>query len=186
MFGVVSMNALEPTQKEEPMAHTDDTPTPTTVLGHIAALQRMSMPELQARWRALTDTDPPSYNKAFLLKRLIHRVQELAYGGLPMAAHGAMEQALAAAGYDELGGARDETRAVTPASPARKPGHPVVGTRLVREWNGQRYEVVATHDGFEFEGRPYKSLTGVTKAITGTHWNGMVFFGLRKKTREDA
>jgi hypothetical protein len=57
----------------------------------------------------------------------------------------------------------------------------MIGTRLVRDWNGQRYDVLVTHDGFEFEGRPYKSLTAIAKAITGTHWNGPHFFGLRRK-----
>lgn len=168
------------------MAYTDDPPTHATVLGHIAELQRLPMSELSERWRVLMGGEAPPYNKAFLLKRLIYRVQELAYGGLPMAAHQAMEQALAAAGYDELAATRDDARAVAQTLPARKPGTPVAGTRLVREWNGQRYEVLTTHDGFEFEGRPYKSLTAVAKAITGTHWNGMAFFGMRRKTREDA
>jgi len=147
------------------------------VLRQIAELQRLPMSELSERWRVLIGTDPPSYNRPFLLKRLIYRVQELAYGGLPMRAYQQMEQALAEAGYDEIGGIISSAH--RPA--AQKPGHPVVGTRLVREWNGRRYEVVTTREGFEFEGRPYKSLTAITKAITGTHWNGPRFFGLRSK-----
>ena len=34
-----------------------------------------------------------------------------------------------------------------------------------------------TH-AFEYEGRCYPSLTAVAKAVTGSHWNGMLFFGL--------
>jgi len=59
----------------------------------------------------------------------------------------------------------------------------VADTRLVREWNGNRYEVTVVHGGFEFQGRRYRSLSAITKAITGTHWNGPGFFGLRKNSR---
>lgn len=156
------------------ITHEPDTQQPA-VLRQIAELQRLPMAELTARWRVLMGTDPPAYNRPFLLKRLIYRVQELAYGGLPMSAYQEMERALTAAGYDALGA----TISPTQRQGAQKPGHPVIGTRLVREWNGRRYEVLTTREGFEFEGRPYKSLTAITKVITGTHWNGPRFFGLR-------
>jgi len=151
-----------------------DTQRPA-VLRQIAELQRLPMSELMEHWRVLIGTDPPSYNRPFLLKRLIYRMQELAHGGLPMSTYQEMERALAEAGYDDLGGMISPAHRPT----AQKAGHPVVGTRLVREWNGRRYEVLTTREGFEFEGRPYKSLTAITKVITGTHWNGPRFFGLR-------
>ncbi len=150
------------------------------VLRQIAELHRLPMLELTERWRVLMGGDAPPYNKAFLLKRLTCRIQELAYGGLPMAAMHEMERALDDAGYDAVGGERAAARASTPAT-RRNPGLPMMGTRLVRDWNGQRYDVLVTQDGFEFEGRPYKSLTAIAKAITGTHWNGPNFFGLRRK-----
>ena len=63
---------------------------------------------------------------------------------------------------------------------SNRKGTPVIGTRLIREWNGGRYEVTVVHDGFEFQGKTYRSLTAITKTITGTHWNGPAFFGLRR------
>jgi len=151
-----------------------DTQRPA-VLRQIAELQCLPMSELSERWRVLMGTDPPAYNRSFLLKRLIYRVQELAYRGLPMSAYQEMERALTEAGYDGLGA----TISSAQRQGTQKAGLPVVGTRLVREWNGRRYEVLTTREGFEFEGRPYKSLTAITKVITGTHWNGPRFFGLR-------
>lgn len=150
------------------------------VLRQIAELQRLPMQELTERWRVLIGGEAPPYNKAFVLQRLTCRIQELAYGGLPMAAFQDMDRVLTTVGYDEVGGERDAARAATMAA-HRKPGLPVVGTRLVREWNEARYEVLVTHDGFEYAGRPYKSLTAIAKAITGTHWNGPQFFGLRRR-----
>jgi hypothetical protein len=163
----------------------DPDPQHQSVLRQIADLQRLPMPELHARWRVLMGAEPPPYNRQFLLKRLIYRVQELAYGGLPLPAHQTLERGLADAGYDALGAAIVATRKT--ALPRQKAGIPVVGTRLVREWNGCPYEVVVTRDGFNYDGRPYKSLTAVTKAITGTKWNGPHFFGLRQPSgKEDA
>ena len=55
-----------------------------------------------------------------------------------------------------------------------------LGTRFEREWKGRRYEVITREDGFEFEGMPFKSLSAIARHITGTQWNGRVFFGLNK------
>jgi hypothetical protein len=56
---------------------------------------------------------------------------------------------------------------------------PITGTRLLREWQGVEHVVTVTADGFEWQGRPYKSLSAIARAITGTRWNGWVFFGLK-------
>ena len=57
---------------------------------------------------------------------------------------------------------------------------PITGTRLVREWKGVEHVVTVTAQGFEWQGRPYKSLSAIARAITGTRWNGPVFFGVRR------
>jgi hypothetical protein len=70
------------------------------------------------------------------------------------------------------------------ASDAQKPAPPIslkASTRLVREWRGITYTVLVHADGFEWNGRRYRSLTIVARAITGAHWSGPRFFGLRKR-----
>ena len=57
---------------------------------------------------------------------------------------------------------------------------PVVGTQLIREWRGVEHKVTVLVDGFEWEGRRYKSLSAVARAITGTRWNGLTFFGVKR------
>ncbi len=57
---------------------------------------------------------------------------------------------------------------------------PVAGTRLVREHQGVEHIVTVLQDGYEWQGRPYKSLSAVARAITGTRWNGWAFFGLKR------
>jgi hypothetical protein len=53
------------------------------------------------------------------------------------------------------------------------------GTRLVREWQGATHQVMVLPSGFEYGGRPYRSLSAIARAITGTAWSGPAFFGLR-------
>jgi hypothetical protein len=56
---------------------------------------------------------------------------------------------------------------------------PIAGTRLIREWRGIEHAVTVRGDDFEYQGRPYKSLSAIAREITGVRWNGWVFFGLR-------
>jgi len=133
-----------------------------SVLKQVMELSTLDFAELKARWAELYGTEPPAYNRAHLVKRLAYRIQELAYGGLSKEAQARLEG---------LG----ETR-----RSGRRGDLPVAGTLLVREWQGKRCEVTVTRDGFEFEGRPYRSLSAIARTITGTSWNGPAFFGLRK------
>jgi Protein of unknown function (DUF2924) len=55
------------------------------------------------------------------------------------------------------------------------------GTRLVREWQGVEHIVTVRDDGYEYRGRPYKSLSAIARTITRTRWNGWVFFGLKSQ-----
>lgn len=57
------------------------------------------------------------------------------------------------------------------------------GSSLVREWQGQRHEVAVVAGGFLYGGEQYRSLSKVAQRITGTKWNGPVFFGLKRKGR---
>jgi hypothetical protein len=143
-----------------------------SVVKQIADLGRLSYGDLQERWRQLIGAEPPRYNREFLVKRLAHRLQEFAHGGLSEDGRAQMNQLLDEAGYNELGGLR------AGGKPRARQDLPVVGTRLVREWDGQRHEVTVVHGGFEYRGRRYRSLSAIASAITGTHWNGRRFFGL--------
>jgi hypothetical protein len=145
----------------------------TTVLKQIAGLQSLSYADLQERWRMLIGNEPPRYSRDFMVRRLAHRLQELARGGMSQETRGRMDRLLAEAGYDELGSLRGGTR------PRSAPNLPLIGTRLVREWESQRHEVTVVHGGFEYRGRRFRSLSAIAKLITGTHWNGPRFFGLR-------
>ena len=142
-----------------------------SVLAQLAALPSKTTPELKQLWRDLYDREPPPYNKPFLIKRLAYRIQELAYGGLSARAEAKLT-ADRGGGSARLNGKR----------PMRKGDRPIAGTRLIREWQGVEHTVTVLDDGFEYQGRPYKSLSAIARAITGTRWNGPAFFGLRNRS----
>lgn len=56
-----------------------------------------------------------------------------------------------------------------------------IGAKLTRNWKGARIDVIVEPEGFNWEGRHYKSLSAVATAIAGTRWNGPRFFGLREQ-----
>ena len=128
------------------------------------------MADLKQKWRDLFDREPPPYNRRFLEDRLAYRIQELAYGGLTEETLERLE-ALA----DELDGNKPRRRSALET-------RPIAGTRLIREWKGLEHCVTVRQKDFEYMGRPYKSLSAIARHITGTRWNGLVFFGL-KNTR---
>ena len=144
----------------------------TSILKQLAELESLPTPELKVRWGELFDTEPPSGSRAYLVKRLAHRLQELHYGGVSDGTRAHLRKHL-----EDVGLAGEGTERARRA----KNGQPVAGTRFTREWHGERHEVTVVDGGFEYAGRPYRSLSAIAKAITGSHWNGPLFFGLRSR-----
>jgi hypothetical protein len=141
------------------------------VLAQLAALKGAPVAELKQKWRELFDREPPPYNRRFLESRLAYRIQELAYGGLS-------EETL-----ERLDALADELEGKAPKRRQSEALRPVAGTRLIRDWKGVEHCVTVRQDDFEYQGRPYKSLTAIARKITGTNWNGLVFFGLKHQGR---
>ena len=142
---------------------------PDPVLAQLAALKSAPIGALRQKWRDLFEREPPLYNRRFLESRLAYRIQELAYGGLKPETIERLE-ALA----DELEGKNGRSRRAVGS-------RPIAGTRLIREWKGVDHCVTVRDDDFEYEGRPFQSLSAIARAITGTRWNGLVFFGLKNQ-----
>jgi hypothetical protein len=139
------------------------------VPARLAALAGADIRDLKNEWRSLFGTEPPPYNRRFLESRLAYRIQELACGGL---------KAELVKHLEELGEQIDGKNMILRR--VRQEQRPVPGTRLLREYHGVEHIATVTRDGFEYQGRPYQSLSAVARAITGTRWNGWAFFGLPK------
>ena len=123
----------------------------------LAALKTTPTPDLKKQWRELFDSEPPLFNRRYLESRLAYRIQELTYGGLKPETIRRLERL-----GEELDG----------------------GDRAKRSIRADRDRpITVTADGFEWQGRPYKSLSAIARAITGTRWNGWTFFGLKNHRR---
>ena len=161
-----------------------------TVVAQIAALQRMTVGQLREKWKELYGGEETrSFNRVYLWRRLAWRVQELAYGGLSERA----KARIAELNRD------DDLRFLPPrtwspptiAAPApasrprdralRDPRIPAPGSVITRVYHGREIRVTVTETGFEWEGRPYKSLSAVAQAVTGQKWNGLLFMGLTRR-----
>ena len=135
----------------------------------------MTVNDLKAEWQTLFNAPAPNNSRTFLESRLAYRIQELTYGG-PDKQTRRLLDLLA----DEVEGT------LTRKAQIADPRNPVVGTKLIREWDGTAHTVTVLKDGFDWGGQRYKSLSAVARAITGTRWNGYRFFGLRERKRGEA
>ena len=137
-------------------------------------LPKTPIVELRKRYRDLFRVEPPKAFGPDLLRRSIaHRLQEMAYGGLPAPAKRLLDQMVKAA-------------AAKPNGPLELPQRIKPGSELVRTWQQKTYRVVVLADGFAYGGKTFSSLSEVAFAITGTKWNGPRFFGLRAAARQEA
>ena len=150
---------------------TDQDPIPA----RLASLPHTPIKKLKEQWHDLFGDAPPPFSRASLEHRLAYRIQELAYGGIDPNTRRILD------------GLADEAEGlVRHRRPSADPRNPVTGTTLVREWDGVAHHVTVQKDGYEWQGRTYKSLSAVARAITGSRWNGYRFFGLRARKREQA
>jgi len=132
----------------------------------LAALETLSQGELRERWVELYETPCPRFMKrGILIRALAYRIQENAFGGLDRVTRRRLDQAAAALAAG---------RSVSPPGPKFKPG-----TRLLREWQGRTHEVMVLEKGVQYRDRTWPSLSAVAREITGAHWSGPRFFGLK-------
>ena len=120
--------------------------------------------DLRREWQAVLNEGAPALPPSMLRRALAHRLQEQEYGGLPSA----VQRMLTMLSADPRAGPPEPEIRLKP------------GTRLLREWNGKLHAVQVTGDGLMFEERRYASLSHIAREITGEHWSGSRFFGLKK------
>jgi len=152
--------------------------------GEIAALPRLRVSELRARFAAVFGESTPSHNKVWLVKRIAWRLQAQAEGDLSERARQRAAE-LAADADPRLSAPAKEAPATPDHYPViRVPADerlPRPGTILTRRYKGRTLQVEVLEHGFAFDGQVYRSLSAVAKAVTGSHCSGHLFFGLAKK-----
>lgn len=139
-----------------------------TLADQVAALAAMTTAELAAEYERLHGRRPRYRSVPWMRKRIAHQLQVAAYGGLSRAARAVV---------DEL--AADIALPPVPRHAATQAGNELrPGTVLHRDFKGQRITVEVTDEGFVWDGNRYRSLSAVAFAVTGSKWNGRLFFNL--------
>lgn len=132
----------------------------------LAKLDDLSPAELQEEWARRFGAPMPNISPALLRLGLGYRLQEKELGGLSREAQSLLRK-------------HANTDAAQASLPL--PRKLTSGTRLVRDWHGTGHTVTVLEKGFEYDGKTWRSLSAIAKAITGTHWNGPRFFGLTEQ-----
>jgi len=158
----------------------------TSIVGEINRLRQMTVGELRVKWIELYGEESRSRNKGFLWRRLAWRIQELEYGGLSESTNTRMlELAPATFARSQVPRRFAPEGAASPGPTTRRdPRLPSPGSTLIRRYKGTDIRVLVLDGGFEWDGRRFDTLSEVAFAVTGSKWNGWLFFGLTDRKRK--
>jgi hypothetical protein len=149
----------------------------------IARLRHGKVKELKVRYRQLFGEESPSSNQRHLFRRVAWRLQARAAGDLSEQARQRAAQ-LADDVNLRVRAPRDFWRLLegksNEAARRRDPRLPAVGTELNRTYQGRSIVVRVGEDGFTYKGETYGSLSAIAYQVTGTRWNGFLFFRLQE------
>lgn len=123
---------------------------------------------IKTQWRELFHQAPPyKASRDFMQGHIAWAQQAKEHGGLKRKANNQLKHMI-----QQMRGGNEPT---PNTSLIIKPG-----TKLIREYQGEKHEVITTADGFRYKGKAFGSLSSIAREITGTKWNGKVFFGVKK------
>ena len=159
----------------------------------IAALKRMTVKQLRARHIKAFGEATRSGHREYLVKRIAWRLQAQGDGDLSERARRRADElandadlrTTAPKVMPDNGPAGIITKAAAIPAFDHDPRVPMPGSLLTRRYKDRDIVVKVLPKGFEHEGDIYRTLSAVTKAVTGTHWNGYHFFKLRQNGDAD-
>ena len=142
-----------------------------TLEAEIARLPDLGHDDLRKRWKLLFGRPAPkSLRRKFMARAVAYQMQVAAYGGLSAATKRRLREIAIAISNGDRNGVFSGAQI--------KPG-----TQLIRQWQNATHTVTVLDEGFALDGRTYKSLSAIAKAITGKNWNGFAFFGIKRTAR---
>ena len=152
------------------------------IINQIEGLRRVKVRQLRDRYKEIFGEESRSNHKEFLFRRIAWRLQALAEGDITERAR---QRAVEIAQDVDLRicGPRPDGASARGIGDRKSPSSdrrlPLVGTVLIREYKKRRITVQVLDGGFQYEDRFYKSLSAIAREVTGTQWNGYLFFGLK-------
>src|SRR5712671_1072902 len=142
-----------------------------TLEAEIARLPDLGHEDLRKRWKLLFGRPAPkSLRRKLMARAVAYQMQVAVYGGLSAATKRRLREIASAISNGDRTGVFSGAQI--------KPG-----TQLIRQWQNTTQTVMVLDEGFALDGRTYKSLSAIAKAITGTNWNGYAFFGIKRAAR---
>jgi len=148
-----------------------------TLRDNIKAIEALPMAALRDAFREVVGLDVRSHNRVYLVRRIAHVLQERAESGGQVVE----APAIAPEASQQVATCAD---AVVPTE--RDSRLPPVGSVINRLHDGRLVSVKVLADSFEYDGRRYRSLSAVAREVTGTRWNGLLFFGLATRKQAKA
>jgi hypothetical protein len=161
-----------------------DAPTPRErtagLVAELARIQTLSTGQLRTEFQRLSGRPTGSWNREWLRRKVSWLIQA-----------NARQESEGVEALTLVQEVRDVPRSpnltapiqVLPGRGVRDPRLPKPGSTIVRVYRGLRLVVTVLEGGFEWNGRPYSSLSALAREITGCHWNGRLFFGLTPRQR---
>ena len=134
------------------------------ITDELAALRDLDAHALMVRYIELHGRRPRSTHREWLFRKCAWKVQENRFGGLSVTAKARLEALVAEIEIPTAPPTNENADGIT------------IGSELVREWRGQTLRLAVRDEGYEFNGKVYRSLSGAAKAATGSHWNGPMFW----------
>ncbi|MDD3014160.1 MAG: DUF2924 domain-containing protein [Candidatus Gastranaerophilales bacterium] len=142
----------------------------------IEELKRLSREELIKKWKKLFKTNSPQHaKKDLLIKHIAWELQAREQGGYSAQTKKKLDRLSETISKGKA--ANDENIKILKEYSALEIK---AGTKLIREYKGEKHEVITLDKGFKYKDKTYKSLSAIANEITGTRWNGKVFFGIKK------
>lgn len=147
-----------------------DLTRPEHIEKEIALLRDLLLFALREQWKELYGRPAPMYLRhEFLVKAIAYQLQVRFFGGLKPDTKRKLKEI--------ANSLRDGKPDSFLTAPKIKPG-----TKLIRSWKGENHIVTALDSGFDWKRKRYESLSEVARAITGTRWNGFLFFGVKRRS----
>ncbi len=155
------------------------------IAAKIEHLKRLTVNDLQDEYLKRYGNESRSSNRQYLLKKLAYRIQEQREGGMSPSGFRRIQE-LSQGTELRVRPPKEVVREVAKIveSSIRDPRLPKPGTVLTKDYDGKTFQVTVRTDDFEYKGLSYRSLSAVAKEISGTSWNGFLFFGLQNRSRK--
>ena len=155
----------------------------------IRQLSRLKIAALKVKYREVFGENVNVQHKQFLVRRIAWQLQTRAKGGLSERARlriAEIGEGTPLNGFAKAVVRQSSARAQTthPGDAQRDPRLPPPGTVLRRRYQGREIVVKVLPDAFECDSQRYSSLSALARELTGTRWNGLLFFGLTDRHHE--